>query len=61
MEIFVSKLKCEFYKKFSMEVFIYNSSWKDDTHLKQQLQNYDASWMNLQEMLDYTKCDFTYY
>ena len=44
-----------------MAVRIYNSSWKDDLYLMQQLKEHNSKWMRLQEILSYVKRDFSQY
>ena len=44
-----------------MAVSIYNSSWKDDLYLMQQLKEHNLKGMRLQEILSYMKCDFSHY
>ena len=45
----------------SMAVRIYNSSWKDDLYLMQQLKEHNSKGMHLQEILSYMKRDFSQY
>ena len=40
-----------------MAVRIYNSSWKDDLYLMQQLKKHNSKEMRLQEILSYMKRD----
>ena len=40
-----------------MAVRIYNSSWKDDLYLMQQLKEHNSKEMRLQEILSYMKRD----
>ena len=42
-----------------MAVRIYNSSWKDDLYLMQQLKELNSKGMRLQEILSYMKRDFS--
>ena len=44
-----------------MTVRIYNSSWKDDLYLTQQLKEHNSKGMRLQERLSYMKRDFRQY
>ena len=44
-----------------MAVRIYNSSWKDDLYLMQQLKKHNSKEMRLQEILSYMKRDFSQY
>ena len=44
-----------------MAVRIYNSSWKDDLYLMQQLKEHNLKGMRLQEILSYMKRDFSQY
>ena len=44
-----------------MAVCIYNSSWKDDLYLLQQLKEHNSKGMHLQEILSYVKRDFSQY
>ena len=44
-----------------MAVRIYNSSWKDDLCLMQQLKEHNSKGMRLQEILSYIKRDFSQY
>ena len=42
-----------------MAVRIYNSSWRDDLYLMQQLKEHNWKGMHLQEILSYMKRDFS--
>ena len=42
-----------------MAVRIYNSSWKDDLYLMQQLKELNSKGMRLQEILSHMKRDFS--
>ena len=42
-----------------MAVRIYNSSWKDDLYLMQQLKELNSKGMRFQEILSYMKRDFS--
>ena len=44
-----------------MAVRIYNSSWKDDLYLMQQLKEHNFKGMRLHEILSYMKRDFSQY
>ena len=44
-----------------MAVCIYNSSWKDDLYLMQQLKEHNSKCMRRQEILSYMKRDFSQY
>ena len=44
-----------------MAISIYNSSWKDNSYLMQQLKEHNSKGMRLQEILNYMKCDFSQY
>ena len=44
-----------------MAISIYNSSWKDNCYLMQQLKEHNSKGMRLQEILNYMKCDFSQY
>ena len=44
-----------------MAISIYNSSWKDNCYLMQQLKEHNLKGMRLQEILNYMKCDFSQY
>ena len=44
-----------------MAVRIYNSSWKDDLYLMQQLKEHKSKGMRLQEIISYMKRDFSQY
>ena len=44
-----------------MAVRIYNSSWKDDLYLMQQLKEHNSKGMRLQEILSYIERDFSHY
>ena len=44
-----------------MAVRIYNSSWKGDLYLMQQLKEYNSKGMRLREILSYMKRDFSQY
>ena len=40
---------------------MYNSSWKDDLYLMQQLKEHNSKGMRLQEIISYMKRDFSQY
>ena len=44
-----------------MAVCIYNSSWKDDLYLMQQLKEHNSKGTRLQEILNYMKRDLSRY
>ena len=44
-----------------MAVRIYNSSWKDDLYLTQQLKEHKSKGMRLQKILSYMERDFSQY
>ena len=44
-----------------MAVRIYNSSWKDDLYLMQQLKEHNSKGMRIQEIISYMKRDFSRY
>ena len=44
-----------------MTVRIYNSSWKDDLYLTQQLKEHKSKRMRLQKILSYMERDFSQY